>query len=208
MLDAGDRDRAGALARIPAAAQSLLGTVTSSSGVGQITTGTGTTTVSVISPQAVINWSANGPSNAGVTTFSNAGSTTTFTGASNFAVLNRVAPTVGGDSILMGGNINSTVNGQVGGTVYFYSPNGIVIGSGATINVGSLGLTTLPIADVQGVWMSGFGGTGAAGQFRGRDQWCQRRAHIGGQRAQRQWLRQLCRVGRAAGRASRDHSHR
>ncbi len=141
----------------PAAAQALLGNVTSSTGVGPITTAPGSTVIPVTSQQAVINWSATGPSSGGVTTFSNPGSLTSFTGTSNFAILNRVAPNVAADSILMGGDIRSSVNGQVGGTVYFYSPNGIVIGSNATINVGSLGLTTLPVADAQGVWMSGFG---------------------------------------------------
>ena len=43
----------------------------------------------------------------------------------------------------MGGDVSSTINGQVGGTVYFYSPNGIIIGGDASFNVGSLGLTTL-----------------------------------------------------------------
>ena len=141
----------------PAVAQALLGTVTSSSGVGTITNGPGSTVIPVTGQQAIINWSATGPSSGGVTTFSNAGSTTSFTGTNNFAILNRVAPTAAGNSIFMGGNINSLVNGQVGGTVYFYSPNGIVIGSNASINVGSLGLTTLPIADAEGFWMSGFG---------------------------------------------------
>ena len=141
----------------PAAAQALLGTVTSSTGVGTIYNHGSSTTIPVTSRQAVINWHATGPNEGGVTTFSNSGSTTRFTGQSNFAVLNRVAPTVAGSSILLSGNITSLVNGQVGGTVYFYSPNGIVVGSNATINVGSLGLTTLPISDVRGVWMSGFG---------------------------------------------------
>ena len=44
----------------------------------------------------------------------------------------------------MGGNINSLVGEGIGGTVFFYSPNGIVIGQNASINVGSLGLTTSP----------------------------------------------------------------
>ena len=58
----------------------------------------------------------------------------------------------------MGGNINSLVGNATGGTVFFYSPNGIVIGQNARIDVGSLGLTTLPITDDgEGNWMSGFG---------------------------------------------------
>ena len=141
----------------PAAAQALLGTVTSSTGVGTITNGVGTTVIPVTSQQAVINWSATGPSSGGVTIFSNAGSTTRFIGGRDFAILNRVAPGATGNAIFMGGNIDSSVNGQIGGTVYFYSPNGIVIGGNANVNVGSFGLTTLPIADVQGVWMDGFG---------------------------------------------------
>ena len=58
----------------------------------------------------------------------------------------------------MGGNINSLVGEVIGGTVFFYSPNGIVIGQNASINVGSLGLTTSSITDDgQGNWMSDFG---------------------------------------------------
>ena len=141
----------------PVAAQTLQGTIDSSTGIGAIAFAPGGTSINVTSSQAVINWTATGPSSGGSTTFQSAGTTATFYGTSNFAVLNRVSPTVGTDTILMNGTINSLVNGRVGGTVYFYSPNGIIIGDSARFNVGSLGLTTSPIADVSGVWMSGFG---------------------------------------------------
>lgn len=137
----------------PAAAQSFQGTVDSSSGIGSIATAPSGTTINVTSSQAVINWTATGSSGGGLTTFQASGTTATFQGVNNFAVLNRVQPTVSGDGIYMNGTINSLVNGQVGGTVYFYSPNGIVIGQNASINVGSLGLTTLPINDSEGMWI-------------------------------------------------------
>lgn len=140
----------------PAMAQSFLGNATPT-GATVNQSVPGVTTIDVTSPQAVINWEATGPSANGLTTFQAAGTTATFQGMSNFAVLNRVTPAAG-NAIFMNGTINSLVNGQTGGTVYFYSPTGIVIGGSARINVGSLGLTTSPIAsDEGGNWMSGFG---------------------------------------------------
>ena len=146
----------------PAAAQSFLGTAgpgTIGATVDQSVANQ--TTITVNQSQAVINWTATGPSGGGFTTFQNAGTTATFQGAIDYAVLNRIAPTTAGDAIYMNGTINSLVSDVRGGTVYFYSPNGVVIGDSGRINVGSLGLTTSPIGDDgQGNWMTGFG-TGA-----------------------------------------------
>ncbi|HTK58528.1 MAG TPA: hypothetical protein VL336_06065 [Sphingomicrobium sp.] len=143
----------------PAAAQSFQGTLNGATGATVDQSVAGQTNVTVNQSQAVINWTATNAPSGGVIVFQPDGTVATFSGASDFAVLNRVAPGTAGNAIYMGGNINSLVNGNVGGTVYFYSPNGIVIGQNAAINVGSLGLTTLPIADDgNGNWMTGFGG--------------------------------------------------
>jgi filamentous hemagglutinin family protein len=117
-----------------------------------------TTTVTVNSNQAVINWSATGPTSGGVQTFQ-ADGTALFQNGRNqgdYAVLNRILPGSAGAKISMNGIINSVVNGATGGTVYFYSPNGIVIGSSAQIDVGRLGLTTAdPWDGVSDSWLSG-----------------------------------------------------
>ena len=143
-----------------AVAQSFQGTVDAAVGATVDQSTPGQTNVSVTQQQAVINWTATNNPNSGVIIFQPEGTQATFTGSSNFAILNRVTPGTAGNAIFMGGNITSLVGESIGGTVYFYSPNGIIIGQNAVINVGSLGLTTLPIADDgQGNWMSGFGGS-------------------------------------------------
>ena len=141
-----------------AAAQSLVGSVnyTSPNVVSVNQSVANQTTVTLNAGQSVINWGATNAAVAGVRTFQPNGTTATFTGASDFAVLNRVG--AGFDAIKLDGTINSLVNGQVGGTVYFQSNNGIVIGQNAVINVGSLGLTTLDRDDDGfGNWMDNFG---------------------------------------------------
>jgi filamentous hemagglutinin family protein len=144
----------------PAAAQSFVGTHSATGATVDQST-PGQTNVTVAGQQAVINWTATNNPSDGTIVFQPDGTTATFTGASNFAVLNRITPGTAGSAIYMGGNINSLIGGEItGGTVFFYSPNGIIIGQNAAINVGSLGLTTLPIADDgNGNWMTGFGTT-------------------------------------------------
>jgi len=143
----------------PAAAQSFQGTVDAGT-VGAIVdqSTVGQTNVTITQQQAVINWTATSDPSGSTIVFQPDGTTATFAGASDFAVLNRVTPGTAGYAIYMGGSINSLIGEGIGGTVYFYSPNGIVIGQNASINVGSLGLTTSQITDDgQGNWMSGFG---------------------------------------------------
>ena len=140
----------------PAAAQ-FVGTIDSSSGID--TVNSNNSNLIITGQQAVINWTATDTPTSGVIAFLPDGSSATFNGSSDFAVLNRVTPGTAGNAIYMGGNITSLIGGEtVGGTVFFYSPNGIIIGQNAVINVGSLGLTTLPISDDgSGNWMTGFG---------------------------------------------------
>ena len=140
----------------PAMAQAFIGTVTSSTGVNAPVNGATTTFINVTAPQAVINWDATGAASGGVVTFQGSGTTATFSSGIDFAVLNRV--NASGNAIKLDGTINSFAGDFVGGTVYFSSADGIIIGSNAVINVGSLGLTTLPILDVLGNWMTDFGG--------------------------------------------------
>src|SRR5436190_7836435 len=142
----------------PAAAQSLLGTPTVASGSATITEGSGTTDIGLSASQTVIDWTPddNAVGNFGVIAFQNSGTTATFSSASNFAVLNRVNVADSSRGVFMNGNINSLVNGQTGGSVFFYSPSGFVIGANAVINVGSLVLTASPIAvDGNGDFLQG-----------------------------------------------------
>ena len=97
---------------------------------------TDTTTTITTSDRAVINW-------AGFSIKS--GETTQFVQpSSSSAVLNRV--TSGDPSRLMG-------NLQANGQVYLLNPNGVLIGNGAVVNVGSFLASTANIAD--GDFMAG-----------------------------------------------------
>ena len=147
----------------PANAQ-FVGTIDSSAGID--TVNSTNSNLFITGQQAVINWTADGTASGGQIAFLPDGNDVTFSSGSDFAVLNRVTPGTPGSAIYMGGNISSFAGDFTGGTVYFYSPNGIVIGQNASINVGSLGLTTLPIADDgQGNWMTGFGGANPSVTF-------------------------------------------
>ena len=147
----------------PAQAQ-FVGTIDSSAGIDTINSTN--SNLIITGNQAVINWTATGTPNGGQISFLPDGNSVTFSSGSDFAVLNRVNPGTSGNAIYLGGNISSFAGDFIGGTVYFYSPDGIVIGQNASINVGSLGLTTLPIADDgQGNWMTGFGGANPSVTF-------------------------------------------
>lgn len=141
----------------PAQAQ-FVGTIDSSAGID--TVNSTNSNLIITGQQAVINWTANATPSGGQIDFLPEGNSATFSSGSDFAVLNRITPGTAGNAIFMGGNISSFAGDFTGGTVYFYSPNGIIIGQNASINVGSLGLTTLPIADDgEGNWMTDFGGS-------------------------------------------------
>lgn len=120
------------------------------------------TTISIptSAPNAIIDWKPTpAPGDTASVSFQ-PGGVANFVGGSgmsSFTILNRIMPTTDGTTplnlpITMNGAVNSTVNpsGVVGanvrgGNVWFYSPYGIVIGSTATFNVGSLLLTTSAI---------------------------------------------------------------
>ena len=107
-----------------------------------ITTGTGTTNVQINTPQAIIDWGV--PAGTGAYDFIQAGTTTTFSSTSNFTVLNVVNVLSGSPRAMqINGSVVSLVNGSTGGNVWFYSPGGILVGAGASFNVGSLLLTTI-----------------------------------------------------------------
>ncbi|MET0364565.1 MAG: hypothetical protein ABW169_07910 [Sphingobium sp.] len=107
-------------------------------------TSAGSTTIALNSAQAVIDWTPNN-GGTGEILFQAAGTTATFTRGGDFAVLNRIVPTDPSRPIRLDGNIVGQIGFSApttGGTVFFYSPGGIVIGATARIDVGALGLTT------------------------------------------------------------------
>jgi filamentous hemagglutinin family protein len=107
----------------------------------------------------VIDWTPSDNNGAPGTAinFQPSGTTATFSGASDFAVLNRVNVADNSRIVAMSGTINSLVDGVPGhGSIFFYSPSGFVIGSSAIINVGSLVLTASPITvDGNGNFING-----------------------------------------------------
>lgn len=113
--------------------------------------------ITVFAPEAVIDWTPidTGP---GPITFLPEGSTGTFvngSGVSDFVVLNRIVPTDTTRAIRFDGTVESRVDGSRGGSVWFYSPGGIIAGSSALFDVGSLVLTTSPIDTSGGLFGPG-----------------------------------------------------
>ncbi|HKT85526.1 MAG TPA: hypothetical protein VJQ77_05510 [Novosphingobium sp.] len=151
----------------PATAQSFQGTGTVTSGTASISTGAGTTDVFVGSGEVIIDWRTTSAGSNVV--FQPAGTTSTFqdsgfSGPTNYTVLNRIVPVDGSGAptsatVEFDGTVNSTLFGQVGGNVWFYSPNGVILGPTATFNVGGLVLTTNPIDTTGGLY-------GPSGQIR------------------------------------------
>ncbi len=117
----------------------------------------GADTITVNAPQAVINWTPNDRTGTGNIDFLPLGASARFTGSQEFTVLNRIIPRNAADvpvarMIELNGAITSDVNGGAGGNVWFYSPGGIMVGSGAVINVGSLVLTNRDIDTTGGLF--------------------------------------------------------
>ena len=113
-------------------------------------TGATSETVTIGSSKTIINWVPD-ESGAGPTIdFLPSGNTATFqgdTGVTHYTVLNRVVPD-GSRAISLNGNVIAKLpGGSTGGNVWFYSPNGIVVGSSAQFDVGGLLLTTADISD-------------------------------------------------------------
>ncbi|HEX8667583.1 MAG TPA: hypothetical protein VF727_04330 [Allosphingosinicella sp.] len=107
-------------------------------------------TITVQSSTATINWTPFDNQGTGTIDFLPAGNTATFTNdpqsTANFTVLNRIIPRDTSRPIALNGHVVSQLqdlsgNVSTGGRVWFYSPGGIVVGSTAVFDVGSLLLT-------------------------------------------------------------------
>ena len=119
-------------------------------------------TITVTTPQAVINWTPNDRTGTGTIDFLPEGLRGLFVGNSDFTVLNRIIPLDGSDipiarMIALNGIIDSQINSATGlpsqgGSVWFYSPGGILIGGTSVINVGSLLVTSRDIDTTGGLF--------------------------------------------------------
>lgn len=130
----------------------------------------GVTTISIngAAPQTVIDWTpSNAPDANGQISFQAAGTTVTFErGGSDFAILNRIIPTDTSNSVRLDGTILGRVGSglsQSGGTVFFYSPGGLIVGATARIDVGALGLSTVSPSYTGGAFTGQFIATDGAG---------------------------------------------
>lgn len=133
-------------------AQSFNATPTTTFGSVNVFATLSSTEVTVSSPSAVINWTPNDTATTGgPIIFQGSGTTATFTnsisGPANFAVLNRIVPVGSTRPIQFDGTVvsrlQSAAGGTVpGGTVFFYSPGGILVGASSVFDVGNLVLTT------------------------------------------------------------------
>lgn len=133
-------------------------------GAATISTGARTTQVDVQSRSVIIDWTGYPPSSesfpsdpsnpfppdnfpsfpTGPVDFLPSNTAATFTGqgaaADGYTVLNRVFTT--GPAEFNGTVQSFLANGDAGGNIWFYAPNGMVVGANARFNVGSLLLTT------------------------------------------------------------------
>lgn len=132
-----------------ASAQAIQATDSVQSGVVErIITGSTTETIEVSSDTAVIDWTPLEDGQGNALDFLPTGHEVTFENGSvvtDFAVLNRILPSTNGDIAVFDGTVISRLNGTPGGTVAFYSPTGILVGSNALFDVGNLILTTLDV---------------------------------------------------------------
>lgn len=132
-----------------AKAQSFNASGTVVAGSASISTGSGTTDV-FVGGTAVINWApTDTATSASPILFQNSGTTATFSSTADFTVLNRILPTDQTRAIQFDGTVLGRVGASApspGGTIYFYSPGGIIASSSAVFDVGNLGLTSLPVA--------------------------------------------------------------
>lgn len=129
------------------------------------------TNVLVNAEQTVINWQLPSSTVAGnpPEVFQPVNTTADFQGGSGvntFTVLNRILPfeTVGGVPVAVNraAQFNGTVTSPSSGSIWFYSPSGIVVGATAAFNVGNLVLTSNDIDTSGGLY-----GPGGEIRFRG-----------------------------------------
>ena len=149
-----------------------VGTVVS--GSADLTQHAATGRVTITAPQTVINWRPNDFGTTGTIDFLPINRQVTFFGGQPFTVLNRILPdngnlvpvnrliAINGAITSLVGPVGGVMQPPVGGSVWLYSPAGILLGNSAVINVGNLVLTSNDI-DTSG----GLFGPGGEIRFRG-----------------------------------------
>ncbi|WP_417622618.1 hypothetical protein [Parasphingorhabdus sp.] len=140
---------------------------TSASGTGSFVPTANLDIVTVTSSELLLNWQ---PLDTNAATFDPvsglvnnpidilpSGRTLRFQSAgTDYTVLNRILPsaTADGRPIQFNGTVESLIGGAPGGNVWFYSPGGIIVGSTALFDVGSLVLTSNDIDTTGGLFGS------------------------------------------------------
>ena len=141
-----------AAAGTEARAQAFQGTGNVTIGIASISEGPNLTTINVESTEVVIDWTPDDTTGtdpidflpaAGIATFRDFGSPP----PTSYTVLNRILPVDGGGNpvdriVEFNGTVQSIIGNNPGGSLWFYSPTGIVVGATAVFNTGSLILTT------------------------------------------------------------------
>ncbi|MBU6394883.1 MAG: hypothetical protein KGQ75_09950 [Sphingomonadales bacterium] len=139
-----------ATAPLPVRGQSFNATGTIVAGAGAILTAPGSTTIAADTPDLVINWVPDDTSiGGGPINFQTAGTTASFANrnATSLNVLNRILPTDPSRAIVFNGTVTSQLvdlaSGAAsrGGTLFFYSPGGLLVSSTGVFDVGNLVLT-------------------------------------------------------------------
>ncbi len=149
LLGCGSAALAMGLALMPsmASAQAIQATDSVQSGSAtRIITGSTTEIISVSTDTAVIDWTPLEDGQGNALDFLPTGHEVEFRSVTDFAVLNRILPSANGNIAVFDGTVITQVGeGGSGGTVAFYSPTGILVGSNAVFDVGNLILTTLDV---------------------------------------------------------------
>jgi filamentous hemagglutinin family protein len=109
-------------------------------------------TITVKQPSVIINWTPDDNAGSGTIDFLPTGSTAIFRNDDSlqggFTVLNRIVPSDTSRTVALNGNVLGRLydsGGSLigpGGNIWFYSPGGILVGSGASFDVGGLVLST------------------------------------------------------------------
>lgn len=154
-------------------ADGFVGTGTVVAGSADLSAHSTTGRVTITAPQTVINWRPSDFGTTGTIDFLPINRQVNFVGTQPYTVLNRILPDNGNlvpvnRLIAINGTITSrvgpvgTTQPPIGGSVWLYSPAGILLGNSAVINVGNLVLTSNDI-DTSG----GLFGPGGEIRFRG-----------------------------------------
>ncbi len=111
--------------------------------------------ISTTAQTGVVTWTPYDTTGTGPINFMPQGRTGEFYGPAGFTILNVVLPSNTGRAISLNGLVNTrigSVNGPVGGNVWFYSPGGIIVGGTARFNVGGLLLSAAAIPTTAGTF--------------------------------------------------------